>query len=257
MLKNETDESRSLTSKPASEMKLGEVLLRLGLVTGAQFEQALLIQEQQKTYKPIGEILRELGFISRTVLRDVLHRYRKHMLLGKLLVRMGAISETMLLRGLLLQQRTPDKLGNILLRTSDISETVLADALSIQLTIPAMEPDIALIDRELLKEIDANFLYRHHVMPVSRNMKEQTVTVVMKDPRDMEALMGLEKMFKERIEPAILTHGEIDRILDALLDPWVSTKSTKTTGPRYNPFRSRPPLRMEPEPGPGSIWKIS
>jgi len=246
-----------LTSMPASEMKLGELLLRLGLVTGAQFEQALLIQEQQKTYRPIGEILRELGFISRTALRDVLHRYRKHMLLGKLLVRMGAISETMLLRGLLVQQRTPDKLGNILLRTSDISETVLADALSIQLTIPAVEPDIALIDRELLKEINANFLYKHHVMPVSRNVKEQVVTVVMRDPLDMEALVGLEKMFKERIEPAILTHGEVDRILDVLLDPWASTKPEKTTTPQYNPFRSRPPLRAESGPGPRSTWKIS
>ena len=246
-----------MTSKPVSEMKLGELLLRLGLVTEAQFGQALLVQQEQEQYKPIGEILRELGFISRTALREVLHRYRKHMLLGKLLVRMGAISETMLMRGLLVQQRTPDRLGNILMRTSEISETVLAGALSIQLTIPTVEPDIAMIDKELLKEVNANFLYKHHVMPVSRNIKEQVVTVAMKDPLDMEALMGLEKIFNERIEPAVLTHGEIDRILDLLLDPWATARSAKACTPQNNPFRDSSPLRMAPDPAPGGTWKMS
>ena len=245
-----------MTTKPGHEMKLGELLLRLGLVTDKQFEQAFLIQQQQDQYKPIGEILRELGFISRTALRDVLHRYGKQMQLGKLLVKMGAISETMLLRGLLLQQRSPDKLGNILVRTSEISPTVLADALSIQLTVPAIKPDPDLMDKELLKEVNANFLYRYHVIPVSRNVRERTVTVIMEDPLDMEALVGLEKIFKEKIEPAILTHGEIKLVLDALLDPWGWARPARREVPAANPFKRQPSPGVAADPGPRSTWKI-
>jgi hypothetical protein len=246
-----------MTTKPADEMKLGELLLKRGLINERQFEEAFLIQQQQKEYKPIGEILRELGYISRTALRDVLHRYQRHIQLGKLLVKMGAISETMLLKGLLLQQRTPDRLGNILVRTSEISHTVLADALSIQLTIPAIKPDLELMDKELLKEINANFLYQHHVIPVSRNKEEQAVTVIMRDPLDMETVMALEKIFNEKIEPAILAHGEIKHILDALLDPWGWARPAKTDAPLSNPFKTRLSLRTVPEPGPRSTWKIS
>jgi hypothetical protein len=246
-----------MTTKPADEMKLGELLLKRGLINEGQFEEAFLIQEQQKEYKPIGEILRELGYISRTELRDVLHRYRRHIHLGKLLVKMGAISETMLLRGLLLQQRTPDKLGNILVKTSEISRTVLADALSIQLTTPAIKPDLELMDRELLKEINANFLYQHDVIPVWRNKNEQVVTVIMKDPLDMETVMALEKIFNEKIEPAILVHGDIKHILDALLDPWGWARPVKSDASPSNPFKSRPPLKIISDPGPRSTWKIS
>jgi hypothetical protein len=246
-----------MTAKPGDEMKLGELLLRRRLINERQFEEAFLIQQQQKEYKPIGEILRELGYISRTELRDVLHRYQRHIYLGKLLVKMGAISETMLLRGLLLQQRTPDKLGNILLKTSEISQTVLADALSIQLTIPAIKPDLGLIDKELIKEINPNFLYEHHVIPVSRNKEEQAVTVIMKDPLDMETMMALEKIFNEKIEPAVLVHGEIKHILDTLLDPWGWARPVKSDAPAGNPFKTRLSLRTVPEPGPRSTWKIS
>ena len=246
-----------MTAKPADEMKLGELLLKRGLINEGQFEEAFLIQQQRKEYKPIGEILRELGYISRTALRDVLHRYQRHIHLGKLLVKMGAISETMLLRGLLLQQRTPDKLGNILVKTLEISQTVLADALSIQLTIPAVKPDLGLIDKELLKEINANFLYQHQVIPVSRNKEEQAVTVIMRDPLDMETVMALEKIFNEKIEPAVLVHGEIKHILDALLDPWGWARPLKADAPPGNPFKSRLSVKLIPEPGPRSSWKIS
>ena len=236
-------------------MKLGELLLKLGLIKGRAVRAGHSYSAAATKVQTYRRDPRELGFISRTVLRDVLHRYRKHIHIGKLLVKMGAISETMLLRGLLLQQRSPDRLGKILVRTSEISQPVLADALSIQLTIPAIKPELWRMDRELLKEINANFLYTHRVVPVSRNVKEQVLTVIMEDPHDMETVSALEKIFKEKIEPAILVQGEINHILDSLLDPWAWANPLNNEPEKSNPFKNEL-LRSNSEPGHRSTWKI-
>lgn len=58
------------------------------------------------------------------------------------------------------------------------------------------------------------------MIPASRNEKEGVVTVIMNDPLDHESIIDLEKIFRVGIEPAILTRGEIDIILDSLLDTW-------------------------------------
>ena len=101
-----------------------------------------------------------------------------------------------------------------------ITQPSLVSALGMQLTIPTMNPDTDLIDRNLLKDVNANFLYKRKVIPVSRNDEEGVVTVIMNDPLDTETIVDLEKIFRLKIEPAILTRGEINLILDSLLDVW-------------------------------------
>ena len=229
-----------MSSDAPHDIRLGEILLKLGLVTQEQIDQALLLQKAQDSYRPIGEILRDSGLFSRTALRNVLLRHRKRMLLGKLLLRMGAISEDSLNAGLSFQERRPEKLGKILLRESIITQPVLADALSIQLTIPAIKPELRIFDRTLLKDLNGNFLYKKQVVPVARNTREDALTVIMDDPLDLDTVMTLEKMFNGKIEPAVLVYGEIDRI---------STPSS-IRGPRpYQASSPRTLLRVRGAPG--------
>ena len=206
-----------MTPNPVDEMKIGELLVRDRLLSEEQVEEALMVQRNQQEYKPIGEICVDLGFISKTALRTVLDKYRKRIRLGSLLIKTGVISEMKLMSALLTQQGGGGRLGEILLKKSFITQPNLAAALGMQLTIPTIEVDADNIDRDLLKEVSATFLYRKMVIPVSRNEKEGIVTVVMDNPLDVETIVDLEKIFKLRIEPAILAHGEIPALLDELL----------------------------------------
>lgn len=113
--------------KPTLEMRVGELLVKLGFLDERQLEQALTVQREQTKYKPLGEICKELGFISGGVLHDILFRYRKQLLLGELLRKMGAISEDELNEALQEQKKSGDKLGQILVRNGVLSVAALTD----------------------------------------------------------------------------------------------------------------------------------
>ena len=142
------------------------------------------------------------------------------MLLGDLLLRMGVISEDNLTGVLATQQETKERLGEILVRKSFISREALTKALGIQLTIPTIEPESELVDVDLVHEISMKFLYNKKVIPVCRKQVEGVITVLMNDPLDHETILDLEKIFNARIEPAMLTHGEIPSLLDTVFDSW-------------------------------------
>jgi hypothetical protein len=209
-----------MTPSPVHEMKIGELLVKDGILSEEQVQQALKAQRDQEAYKPLGEVCVELRFISRNTLRTVLDKYRKRIRLGSLLVKTENISELQLMSALLMQQGSGGKLGEILLKKAFITDESLMSALGTQLSVPTIKPDPGLIDKSLLKEVSASFLRKKKVIPVSRNAKEGVITVIMDDPLDLETIVDLEKMFKLRIEPVILAHGEVTAFLDSLLDVW-------------------------------------
>ena len=89
--------------------------------------------------------------------------------------------------------------------------------------------------------MNANFLYQRKAVPVHYKKDEDVLTVIMEDPLDVETVADLEKIFKTRIEPAMLTHGEIKHLLDALFDPWTKLlKSTGTSESRGSKFARKP-----------------
>ena len=206
-----------MIKKPIAEMRIGELLVRDGILGQEQLQQALMVQRIQHVYKPLGEICVDLGFISRTVLRTLLDKYRKRIRLGELLLKMGMISEIQLMAALATQRTEGGKLGEILLRESLITQPKLMSALGMQLTVLTVEPDPYHMDKDLLRGVNViSYLYQNKVIPVFRNEKEDVITVVMNDPCNTETIVDMEKIFGSRIEPAILAHGEVDTILDLL-----------------------------------------
>jgi len=203
------------------EGRIGELLIREGFITRGQLERALQAQQAIRPYKPLGEVCKDLGLISRTTLRDFLDQHRKRLLLGDLLLRMGAISETALVGVLEAQERTRERLGEILVKQSLISREALTNALGIQLTIPTVDPDPDLVDIDLVNSVSSKFLYNKNVVPVCRKQVEGVITVIMEDPLDHETIYDLEKIFGNRIEPAMLTHGRIRGLLDDVFGSWI------------------------------------
>ena len=161
----------------------------------------------------------------------MLDRYGKRIHLGSLLVKMGIINELKLESGLAAGRLSGERLGQILVKKAFITQPALRVALGIQLTIPTIAPDPSLVDKELIHAVNANFLYKNNAIPIRYNKAERVLTVVMEDPLDFETAADLEKIFKMKIEPAMLTYGDIKHVLDAVLDPWSARPfdSPKTT----------------------------
>lgn len=219
-----------MLEKPSDNAKLGELLVRNGLISEGQLQHALLVQQVQAVYKPLGEVCKDLGYISRTDLRQALDRYRKRIPLGSLLLKIGVITDLELQTALASGRFSEKRLGEVLVKKKLITQSALSMALAIQLTLPTIAPDPILIDTKLLHTVNAKFLYQKKVLPVRYNKDEGVLTVIMENPLDVETVADLEKIFKTGIEPAILASGEIKDMLDALLDPWSKVSSVAATG---------------------------
>lgn len=206
--------------KPLREMRLGELLVKLGYLNEVQLGQVLAAQEEQKSYRPFGEICKELGFVSAKELRDILLKYRKEILLGELLLRLGAISDSQLYEALREQKQTGMKLGNILVNKGYINPTALVDALCITLGIARLHPAKDLIDKELLNKASMSYFQKQRVIPLSFDREKRIVKVVMEDPTDSMVIGDLQKMFGADVEPVICPPGEIDRVLSRAFDVW-------------------------------------
>lgn len=206
--------------KPLREMRLGELLVKLGYLDEEQLGQALAAQQEQQAYRPFGEICKELGFVSPKQLRDILLKYRKEILLGELLLKLGAISDTQLYEALREQKQTRMKLGNILVNKGYINPTALVDALCIILGITRLHPRKDLIDKELLTRASISYFQKQRVIPLSFDRERRIVRVIMEDPTDSVAIGDLQKMFGADIEPVICSPGEIDLVLSRAFDVW-------------------------------------
>jgi type IV pilus assembly protein PilB len=210
--------------KPTLEMRVGELLVKLGFLDESQLEEALTVQREQKVYKPLGEICKELGFISGPVLRDILARYRKQILLGELLHKMGAISEDQLNEALQEQKKSGEKLGKILIRKGFLTSSDLTDSLCIQLGIIKIHPKKDLIDRDLLNKANESYFRKKRVVPLRLDEDKRILTVVMEDPTDSETIGDLQKMFNAAIEPAICPSGETELLLKEMFDVWFDSR---------------------------------
>jgi type IV pilus assembly protein PilB len=210
--------------KPTLEMRVGELLVKLGFLDERQLEQALTVQREQANYKPLGEICKELGFISGQVLRDILFRYRKQLLLGELLHKMGVISEDQLNEALQEQKKSGEKLGQILVKKGIVTSTALLDSVCIQLGITKIHPKKDMIDRALLNKANESFFRKKRVVPLRLDKERRILTVVMEDPTDSETIGDLQKMFNAAIEPAICSSGETGLLLEEVFDVWFDSR---------------------------------
>ena len=210
-----------------NRIKLGELLINEGIITEQQLDHALAVQKNQDRYAPLGEVCSELGYISRTALRNILTTYQKQILLGDLLVNMGVITEDQLHEALAAQRGTAKKLGEILIEKHFIRQSALAEALSVQLGIPKITPNIRLVDTSLSNGINPAFFQKKKAIPIYDDKERGVITVIMDDPLDTETVSSLEKMFGKQVEPAISTTGKVEDLVNEILNSAVKLGTEK------------------------------
>lgn len=218
-----SESSRPETSKP----KIGELLLKDGLITPEQLQEALDAQKRQPVYMPLGEICVEMKLLTREQLKTLLSKHQKRIPLGELLINLGLVTAEQVQECLQAQKSSGKKIGATLIEKGFLHENALISALNMQLGVPKMAPHASLIDRTLLKDINEAFLRKNNAIPAYKRGNE--LTVIMADPLDMTTIRDLEKFFKCEIEPAIASEHEIQNAISQCLNPDFRAGTSETS----------------------------
>jgi type IV pilus assembly protein PilB len=190
-----------------TSLKLGDLMVREGLLTMDGLQKALVIQKQASEYKPLGRVCVDLKLISKQELQRFLSKYQKHIQIGELLVNMGLITDAQVHKILEQQRVSSKRFGALLIQGGFISESQLTNALSLQLDIPRIVPSLELMDLTLMEGLDEENLRYNEYLPISRSGNQ--LTVLMSDPLNSMLLQQLVDRFKCKVVPAIATPSEI------------------------------------------------
>lgn len=196
---------------------LGDLLIREGLLTHAQLEDALRAQAEAETPGPLGELLVEQRLITRSQLDFVLDKYHKRSRLGDILVETNTISEEELARALEHQQRTGLRLGDALLELQLLTERQVKEALCKQVRATFIDIDTVDLDARLVELIPRGYAEQHRALPVARSAER--LTVAMEDPADLDTIQELERSAGCPIEVVTSTHAALTRAFARLYAP--------------------------------------
>jgi hypothetical protein len=203
-----SSDAPSVAASPRRRL-LGDLLIREGLVSRQQLDEALRAQAAAEEPRPIGEILVEGRVITRSQLDFVLEKYHKKYRLGDILVETNAITEAQLEAALDHQKRTGLKLGAALLELKLLSERQMKEALCKQVRATFVDLDVTVIERRLSELVPRDYAEQRRVLPVSRSADR--LTVAMEDPADVEVVEELERATGCRIDVVTSTHAAFER----------------------------------------------
>lgn len=94
--------------------QLGQTLISRGMITEAQLQEALALQERKPELR-VGEILFTLGYLNFGQLDAILQEIHQDIRIGQLLLIRGFITHDELERALRIQEQSGEKLGEILI----------------------------------------------------------------------------------------------------------------------------------------------
>ncbi len=177
--------------KTPNEVRLGELLIKEGLITKRQLDAALADRHARHDRKPLGLTLVERKLVTEQQLTLLLERLEKRPRLGEVLVRAGSLTESQLELGLKQQKVKHRPLGELLVSLGFVNDETMRQALSLQLNIPYIDLDRVELDRTLARIINPSYARRHSVIPVSH--LGQMLTVSMDDPTDTTVIEELSR----------------------------------------------------------------
>lgn len=206
------------------ELRLGEILVREGLVTEHQLAAALRWKKENGGYTPLGMILVQQKVLTRQRLDQILDKHGKRPRLGDVLVTSGSITREQLDQAVDEQKATRERLGQLLVKLQFITEDALRRAISVQLDIPLLDLDRVTIDRALGRAISKNYARRHCLVPVSS--LGETLTVCLDDPTDRTVIEDVGRTTNKLVTVVTAPREAILRAQARLYDERVVEETT-------------------------------
>jgi len=128
--------------------------------------------------------------------------------IGEILSDMGLISKEQLQSALQEQKKSGEKLGLILVNKGIISENQLLEILGMILGVPYIKLGDINIEPELIKLLPAQLIRFYKILPIARNSK--VLTLAMADPFDQRAIDDVRMASGLDVVPVLTSEKEID-----------------------------------------------
>ena len=175
----------TLTDKlyEADKGRLGETLIASNKLRRDQLREALAEQQKLGRVKPLGEILVDLGYVTREDVQNALSRQR---------VGGGRLEDT-------------------LVQSGKISPEMLARSLAMQLGYEFVEAGVP-VDPFVITLVPEGTIRRYNVMPL--RLEGSALVLAMKDPRHVFALDDIRLITGREIKPAVATEETLIRLVN-------------------------------------------
>jgi len=131
--------------------------------------------------------------------------------LGDILIEKRIITTEELKRALKEQENTGEMLGKVLIKMGLITERKLLEILAIQQGIPFLDLHEAKIPAKVIKDVPAKFARHYKIMPL--NMDGNVLTIAISDPFDMWPIDDLEMHLECRVEKVLATSSDIQEAI--------------------------------------------
>ena len=194
---------------------LETLLLKEGLVTAVQVERTRRIASRLAHSRPLGEILVEMGQIPRAEYDRVVRLHRVQMDVVSILVEDGALSPEGLAAYRAARAHAPSRSDrSILVEDGLVGEEPFLRALADKHAIAYVEPQVGLIDRELLKKVSVPYLLRNKVLPMG--VVDGSLNVLMADPLARQVVGELARIYGLPIIACCATSARIVEAIETL-----------------------------------------
>lgn len=137
--------------------------------------------------------------------------------IGKILLSRGLLTESQLTRAIIAQRGSGKVLGEMLVDLGYVTSEDIARALGDQLGIPFFElSDGFKLEKEEVKLVPENVARRYCMFPMQSkdDHSRQSITLVMRDPLDVEAVSTVRSLTRLEIHKAVSTEGCIRSVID-------------------------------------------
>lgn len=186
--------------------KLGEILLESNLISEAQLFEAL---ELQKSFpdETIGRLLCRLGFVKDADLNYILEQTGKRKQLFDILRSEGIISDEQLEEARLIAKKDNISLGKVLVKLGLVTEVQMARAISAQFDLPFVSLSKIQVDPGFGRLINASYAQKQKIVPISKI--GSTLTLAMAHPIRLTEMKEIETVTRLKIIPVIAMESEI------------------------------------------------
>ncbi len=137
---------------------------------------------------------------------------KKNKKLGEFLLAAGQLDPPQLKQALLLQAKTNELLGKILEKLGFVSEDQVAEALSKQLAIPFVNPHELVTTPDILKLIPLDTAEKRVVFPLA--LKDKKLTLAMANPFDFRIADEISFITGAKVVPVLATESAIRTALE-------------------------------------------
>ncbi|MFK7954956.1 MAG: GspE/PulE family protein [Lysobacterales bacterium] len=198
------------------EDALAKLLVRDGVITKDELKKGQRVVAKLGRESTVLAVLKQMGVIDEEQICQVCKNHRFELPLGDLLMEMGYISRADLRVALKIQRssKNRERLGEILVKKRVIKEKDLARILASQVGMDFVELNVSDCDDSLTEKTSAEICVQYGFFPIKE--VDEVVSVAFSDPLSKASQNAASQIFQREIHPMVSTQTAIRNAAAAL-----------------------------------------